>query len=72
MIVPTLPVLQLIYSLAPIWSALIAQLLCLPGEGMGPLSWAGGAAVLAASVMAVQGQSSSSIGEERSASEAVK
>ena len=46
--------LQLVYSLAPIWSALIAQTIDLPGEDMGPLSWAGAAAVLAASTLAAQ------------------
>ena len=49
-----LPRLQLIHSSMPIWSAIIAVQLGLGGEDMGPMSWAGGAAVLAASVLAAR------------------
>ena len=51
---PPPPRLQLIHSSMPIWSAIIAVQLGLGGEDMGPMSWAGGAAVLAASVLAAR------------------
>ena len=44
---------QVIFSLTPLWSALMAFLL-LGDDGMGPLAWAGGAAVVAAGIMAAQ------------------
>ncbi|KAG2499936.1 hypothetical protein HYH03_002223 [Edaphochlamys debaryana] len=42
---------QVLFSSTPLWSALMAQLL-LPGEAMGPLAWAGGAIMVAASLLA--------------------
>ncbi len=46
---------QVIYSLTPIWGAVSAQVL-LGDEGLGPLSWAGGAGMVVASLMAAQAQ----------------
>ena len=45
------PQAQVIYSLAPVWSAVIAQM-TLGGESMGITSWAGGSAILFASFLA--------------------
>lgn len=42
---------QVIYSLTPIWSALMAAWL-LGDEGLGPVAWAGCAAICAASILA--------------------
>lgn len=47
---------QVIYSLTPIWGAVMAQLV-LGDEQMGPVAWAGGAAVLLASLQAARAQS---------------
>ena len=55
---------QVIYSLTPIWGAVFAQIL-LGDEGLGPLSWAGGAGVLAASLLAAQAQTSGMRGEDK-------
>jgi hypothetical protein len=43
---------QVIYSLTPIWSALIAQATLGGSENMGALSWAGGGVIVCASVLA--------------------
>ena len=47
------PRAQVLYSLAPVWSAIIAQL-TLGGESIGIFSWIGGSAILLASVLASQ------------------
>lgn len=43
---------QVIYSLTPIWSALIASATLGSSENMGTLSWAGGAVIVLASILA--------------------
>jgi len=48
---------QVIYSLTPLWSTLLAAVL-LGDEGLGPMSWVGGVAVLAASILSAQAQQS--------------
>jgi hypothetical protein len=52
------PASQVIFSLTPIWGAVMAQLV-LGDEQMGPVAWAGGAAVLLASLLAARAQSQS-------------
>ena len=47
------PRAQVLYSLAPVWSAIIAQL-TLGGESVGIFSWVGGSAILIASALASQ------------------
>ena len=50
---PFLPplALQIFHGLTPLWSAGFAHLVLPDGESTGPLAWAGGAAVLAASML---------------------
>lgn len=46
---------QVIYSLTPLWSALIAWAFLGNDDGLGPLGWAGGAVILMASILATTG-----------------
>lgn len=46
---------QVIYSLTPLWSALIAWVFLGNDDGLGPLGWAGGAVILMASILATTG-----------------
>jgi drug/metabolite transporter (DMT)-like permease len=43
-------ILQVVYSLTPIWAAVLAVACGLPGEEMGPWGWAGGGIILAATL----------------------
>lgn len=49
------PSAQVIYSLTPLWSALIAQV-ALGDETLGPAAWGGGGAMLLASLLAARAQ----------------
>lgn len=46
---------QVIYSLTPLWSALLAYLV-LGDEGMGPVAYVGGATIVAAGLIAASSQ----------------
>ena len=50
-----LSAMQVIYSLTPLWSALIAAIILDGQEQVGPLFWAGGAVILGASILAGTG-----------------
>lgn len=51
---------QVLYSSTPLWSALLAALLLSGGEAMSPLGWAGGLAIVIASLVAARPLYSSS------------
>lgn len=43
--------LQIIYSLTPVWAALLAGLLLPQEEATGPLGWCGGGVIIAATLV---------------------